>query len=73
MTGTDTGVAAIAAEIIGAPLDSVRVLWPATRTKRRWPASAAGAWSPTRLGNAVALAARDARDQILDYASKSSR
>jgi CO/xanthine dehydrogenase Mo-binding subunit len=69
MTGTDTGVAAIAAEIIGAPLDSVRVL--AGDTNEAPLAGVSGGSMVTYcLGNAVALAARDAREQILDYASQ---
>jgi len=68
MTGTDTGVAAIAAEIIGAPLDSVRVL--AGDTNEAPLAGVSGGSMVTYcLGNAVALAARDARGQILEYAS----
>ena len=69
MTGTDTGVAAIAAEIMGAPLDSVRVLSGDTNEAPLAGVSG-GSMVTYCLGNAVALAARDAREQILDYASQ---
>jgi CO/xanthine dehydrogenase Mo-binding subunit len=69
MTGTDTGVAAIAAEIIGAPLDAVRVRSGDTNEAPLAGVSG-GSMVTYCLGNAVALAARDARGQILDYASQ---
>jgi CO/xanthine dehydrogenase Mo-binding subunit len=69
MTGTDTGVAAIAAEIMGAPLDSVRVLSGDTNEAPLAGVSG-GSMVTYCLGNAVALAARNAREQILDYASQ---
>ena len=69
MSGTDTGVAAIAAEIIGAPLDSVRVLSGDTNEAPLAGVSG-GSMVTYCLGNAVAVAAADAREQILDYAAQ---
>jgi len=68
MSGTDTGVAAIAAEVIGAPLDSVRVLSGDTNEAPLAGVSG-GSMVTYCLGNAVAVAAADARKQILDYAA----
>jgi len=69
MTGTDTGVAAIAAEIVGAPLDAVRVTSGDTNEVPIAGVSG-GSMVTYCLGSAVALAARDAREQILDYAAQ---
>jgi CO/xanthine dehydrogenase Mo-binding subunit len=68
MTGTDTGVAAIAAEIIGVPLDTVRVVSGDTNEAPHAGVSG-GSMVTYCLGSAVALAARDAREQILRYAA----
>jgi CO/xanthine dehydrogenase Mo-binding subunit len=69
MTGTDTGVAAIAAELLGVSLDRVRVA--SADTSEAPVAGASGGSMVTYcLGNAVALAARDAREQILRYAAQ---
>jgi CO/xanthine dehydrogenase Mo-binding subunit len=68
MTGTDTGVAAIAAEILGVPLESVRVVSADTNEAPHAGVSG-GSMVTYCLGNAVALAARDAREQILRYAA----
>src|SRR5262249_54095542 len=68
MTGTDTGVAAIAAEIVGAPPESVRVVSGDTNDAPHAGVSG-GSMVTYCLGNAVAAAARDAREQILRYAS----
>jgi CO/xanthine dehydrogenase Mo-binding subunit len=69
MTGTDTSIAAIAAEVIGAPLSSVRVVSGDTDEAPLAGASA-GSMVTYCLGNAVALAAHDAREQILTYAAE---
>jgi len=68
MTGTDTGVAAIAAEILGVPLESVRVVSGDTNDAPHAGVSG-GSMVTYCLGSAVALAARDAREQILRYAA----
>jgi CO/xanthine dehydrogenase Mo-binding subunit len=68
MSGTDTGVAAIAAEVLGMPLDDVRVVAADTDVAPQAGASG-GSMVTYCLGNAVALAAQDAREQILGYAS----
>jgi CO/xanthine dehydrogenase Mo-binding subunit len=68
MTGTDTGVAAIAAEILGVPLESVRVVSGDTNDAPHAGVSG-GSMVTYCLGNAVAVAAGDAREQILRYAS----
>jgi CO/xanthine dehydrogenase Mo-binding subunit len=68
MTGTDTGVAAIAAEITGVPLESVRVASGDTNEAPQAGVSG-GSMVTYCLGNAVAAAAGDAREQILRYAS----
>jgi CO/xanthine dehydrogenase Mo-binding subunit len=68
MTGTDTGIAAIAAEILGVPLESVRVVSGDTNEAPHAGVSG-GSMVTYCLGNAVALAARDAREQILRYAA----
>jgi CO/xanthine dehydrogenase Mo-binding subunit len=68
MTGTDTGVAAVAAEIVGVPLDTVRVVSGDTNEAPHAGVSG-GSMVTYCLGSAVALAAHDAREQILSYAS----
>src|SRR5580765_6182030 len=60
MTGTDTGVAAIAAEILGVPLESVRVVSGDTHDAPHAGVSG-GSLATYCLGSAVALAASDAR------------
>ena len=69
MTRTDTGVAALAAEIVGAPLDAVRVAVGDTNDAPVAGVSG-GSMVTYCLGSAVALAAQDAREQILDYAAQ---
>jgi CO/xanthine dehydrogenase Mo-binding subunit len=68
MSGTDTGVAAIAAEILGVPLASVRVVSGDTNEAPHAGVSG-GSMVTYCLGSAVALAAGDAREQILRYAA----
>ena len=68
MSGTDTGVTAIAAEVLGLPADRVRIV--AGDTSRAPHAGISGGSMVTYcLGNAVRAAAEDARDQILRLAS----
>jgi len=69
MSGTDTGIAAIAAEIVGVPLDSVRVVSGDTSEAPQAGVSG-GSMVTYCLGSAVALAAADAREQILRYAAQ---
>jgi CO/xanthine dehydrogenase Mo-binding subunit len=68
MTGTDTGVAAVAAELLGAPPESVRVVSADTDSAPHAGVSG-GSMVTYCLGNAVAAAALDARQQILRYVS----
>ena len=68
MSGTDTTVTAIAAEILGLPPEKIRIV--ASDTDRAPHAGVSGGSMVTYcLGNAVQAAAEDAREQILAVAS----
>jgi CO/xanthine dehydrogenase Mo-binding subunit len=68
MSGTDTTVTAIAAEILGLPAEKIRIV--ASDTDRAPHAGVSGGSMVTYcLGNAVQAAAEDAREQILAIAS----
>jgi CO/xanthine dehydrogenase Mo-binding subunit len=68
MSGTDTTVTAIAAEILGLPPEKVRIVASDTSTAPHAGVSG-GSMVTYCLGNAVRAAAEDARDQILALAS----
>jgi len=68
-SGTRTGMAQIAAETLGFPLDQVRVLLGDSQAGFYAPASA-GSRSISSLGPAVRSAAEDARRQLLDIAAQ---
>lgn len=69
MTGTDTSMATIAAEVFGTTADMVRVT--AADTSSAPHAGVSGGSMVTYcLGSAVALAAKDARGQVLEVAAQ---
>lgn len=68
MSGTNTSFAAIAADTFGVPLSQVRVSYADTATAPHAPPSG-GSGVTYSVGQSVRLAAQDARDQLLDFAS----
>ena len=65
--GSDTALAQIAAEILGIPTASVRVVHPDTDVTP-YDMATLGSRSTYHMGNAVRRAAEDARDQLLRMA-----
>ena len=68
-TGTRTALAQIAAEELGLPLSSVRVVLGDTITELRSPGSG-GSQTLASMGPAVRAAAHDAKNQLLEIASQ---
>jgi CO/xanthine dehydrogenase Mo-binding subunit len=68
MSGTNTSFAAIAADTFGVPLSQVRVSYADTATAPHAPPSG-GSGVTYSVGQSVRLAAQDAKDQLLDFAS----
>jgi CO/xanthine dehydrogenase Mo-binding subunit len=66
--GSDTTLAQIAAEVLGIPTTSVRVVHPDTDVTP-YDMATLGSRSTYHMGNAVRRAAEDARDQLLRIAS----
>lgn len=67
-TGTKTGLAQIAAEALGIPLSSVRMVVGETQATPYGPVSA-GSMTISSMGPAVRAAAADVRDQLVQIAS----
>jgi CO/xanthine dehydrogenase Mo-binding subunit len=69
MTGTNTGIATIAAEVFGTTVDMVRVVSQDTASAPHAGVSG-GSMVTYCLGSAVAIAAQDAKDQTLAVVSQ---
>jgi CO/xanthine dehydrogenase Mo-binding subunit len=69
MTGTASAFAAIAAEVIGVPVEAVNVVMSDTASAPRSPGSG-GSTVTYSVGRAVRLAAEDARERMLRAASR---
>ncbi len=69
VTGTFTAMAQIAAEVLGVPVDRVRVVGGDT-DQAPYAGMSAGSKTLYTVGSAVRLAAEDARRQILSIAAK---
>lgn len=65
--GSDTAMAQIAAEVLGIPLEAVRVVHPDTDVTP-YDMATLGSRSTYHMGHAVRLAAADARDKLLALA-----
>ena len=68
MSGTNTSFAAIAADTFGVPLSQVRVSYADTATAPHAPPSG-GSGVTYSVGQSIRLAAQDAKDQLLEFAS----
>ena len=68
ITGTDTGFAQIAAEVVGVPFDTVRVVRGDTDSAP-YATGSGGSVVLFSMGNAVKRAAEDLRDRLLDLAA----
>ena len=68
--GVNTVLGQIAAEELGAPMEKVRVIWSDTDNTPYFPQGSTSQRTTYNLGNAVWLAARDARKQIFELAAK---
>jgi len=69
ITGTDTGMAQIAAEVVGIPFEAVRVIRGDTDSAP-YATGSGGSVGLFSMGNAVKRAAEDLRDKMLDLAAK---
>jgi CO/xanthine dehydrogenase Mo-binding subunit len=69
MTGVETTFAAIAAETFGVPLDRVRVVYADTASAP-YAGMSGGSKITYTVGRAVEMAAREARERLLDVAAE---
>lgn len=69
LTGTNTAMAQIVAEELGVSLEEITIVTGDTDTAPYAPSSG-GSWTTYNMGNAARLAAEDARQQLLELASK---
>jgi CO/xanthine dehydrogenase Mo-binding subunit len=69
MTGTETGFAAIAAEVFGLPVDRVRVV-AADTASAPYAGASGGSKVTYNIGRAVQRAVEDARERLLRVASE---
>lgn len=67
--GVNTAMAQIAAEELGANMDKVKVVWGDTSYTAYFPQGSTSQRTTYQLGNAVLLAAQDAKRQIFELAA----